>query len=149
MKQTVTILTALMIALLIMSGVIVMGSTQQSEILMQREEQLLSRTQELAERNAQIVQLQAEAVEGRKRQTELTKERDALSQQLNDAVLSAQESNDAVASQTERADALQKENDWLRARVAELEDEASIAAAAREEQTKASDPLRAERRVNH
>ena len=40
MKQTVVILTALMMAMLMVSGFIVAGSTQQSQLLAKREEEL-------------------------------------------------------------------------------------------------------------
>lgn len=169
MKQTVTILTALMMVVVLISGFIVMGSMQQSETLMQQEEQLMERDKMLTERNALILQLENEALENRKQQEQLLKEREALSQQLNDAVLSSQESNDAVARQTETLEALQMENEQLRAQIGALEDEATITALAYEQQaledaqklqelekeleeallpTAAPNPLRVERRVN-
>ena len=70
MKQTVTILTALMVALLLVSGFIVMGSMRQSELLMEREDQLLSRTEQL---DAALTQLEerrkAEAENAQQMQT--------------------------------------------------------------------------------
>jgi len=169
MKQTVAILTALMAALVLISGFIVMGSMQQNDLLVQREAQLLARDQELTQKNAQLLQMEAEARDSLKQQEQLIQERDALSQQLSDALLSSQESNDAIARQTETAEALLMENERLRAQISVLEDEASLTALAWEQQTKedaqklqalqkeleealmppaTSSPLRVERRVN-
>lgn len=169
MKQTITILTALMTVLVMISGFIVLGSMQQSETLAQKEEQLLQRTREVAQRNEQILALETAAKTNQETIQQLTKERDALSQQLSDAVLSSQESNDAIAHQAEAAEALQMENERLKARIGALEDEASLAALAWEQQAKEDaqklqalqqeleealmpaatpSPLRVERRVN-
>lgn len=113
MKQTVTILTALMVALLLISGFSVLGSMQQGDMLARREDQLLKQSQALDEKTLLAETLEAEAAEQAKQMEKLTKERDALSLQLNDAVLSSQESNDALARQEEELQRLQMEKEQL------------------------------------
>lgn len=113
MKQTVTILTALMVALLLISGFSVLGSMQQGDMLARREDQLLKQSQALEEKTLLAETLEAEAAEQAKQMEKLTKERDALSLQLNDAVLSSQESNDALTRQEEELQRLQMEKEQL------------------------------------
>ena len=148
MKQTVTILTALMIALLLVSGFIVMGSMQQSELLIERENQLISQTQQMDEAMMQIEKLEKAAQSGAQQLKQLTEERDALSQQLSDAVLSSQEANDAVAQQVkerkayedqieylnEQLSLAQQQNAHLEAALANAEEEAALTAMAYEQQ---------------
>lgn len=159
MKQTVTILTAMMVALLLVSGFVLMGSIQQSEKLMAREDQLLKQSGELDEKSLLIAQLEKEAEERTQQTQQLTKERDALSQQLNDAVLSSQESNDALARQTQEKQRLQMEKEQLakqllnerkqlqemRSQLAALQQEAISTAVC--EGTPAPTAFRVERRI--
>lgn len=113
MKQTVTILTALMVALLLISGFSVLGSMQQGDMLARREDQLLKQSQTLDEKTLLAETLEAETAEQAKQLEQLTKERDALSLQLNDAVLSSQESNDALAQREKELQKLQMEKEQL------------------------------------
>ena len=99
MKQTVVILTALMMAMLMVSGFIVVGSTQQSQLLAQREEELRLAQATISELTTEGEKWKREAQRSAKLCAELTEQRDALSIQLGDAVLSSQEANDAVAQQ--------------------------------------------------
>lgn len=159
MKQTVTILTALMTALLLVSGFIVMGSVQQSDLLMKREEQLLAKAEEAEEWKTRAAQLESEHAQAQEQLQKLHEERDALSQQLTDTLLASQESNDAVAQQEAAAQALGQENEQLRSQIKKLERENAAAIHAYEEQIArlemklqeatipAAAPLRVERRV--
>lgn len=113
MKQTVSILTALMITLLLVSGFIVMGSMQQSEMLIEREEQLLEKTVEWQKANAKIAEMEKEAKDNQQLLEKTKQERDALSAQLNDALLSSQESNEAVHQQVQLVQNLETANDQL------------------------------------
>lgn len=99
MKQTVGILTALMMAMLMVSGFIVAGSTQQSRLLSQREEELRLAQAAISELETEGEKWKREAQRSAKLCAELTEQRDALSVQLGDAILSSQEANDAVAQQ--------------------------------------------------
>lgn len=97
MKQTIAILTALMLALLLVSGFIVVGSTEQSQLLAQREDQLRSLNTALDQETQRADRFEKEAQRNAQQLRQTTQERDALSQQLNDAVLASQEANDAIA----------------------------------------------------
>lgn len=97
MKQTIAILTALMLALLLVSGFIVVGSTEQSQLLIQREDQLRSLSAALDEETRRAESFEKEAQRNAQQLRQTTQERDALSQQLTDVVLASQEANDAVA----------------------------------------------------
>jgi len=113
MKQTVTILTALMMALLLVSGFIVMGGMQQSEVLLQREEQLLEKTVELQKADMKIAEMHTQNQEKQLLLEKTQKERDALNAQLNDLLLSSQESNDAVEQQVQQVQKLEEANERL------------------------------------
>lgn len=109
MKQTVVILTALMLALLMVSGFIVAGSTQQSRLLAECEQQLRQAQAEAADRKAESEKWKRETQRSTQLSAELTEQRDALNTQLNDAVLSSQEANDAVAQQVRTVEAQAQE----------------------------------------
>ena len=119
MKQTVVILTALMMAMLMVSGFIVAGSTQQSQLLAKREEELRLAQTAITELETEGAKWKREAERSAKLCAELTEQRDALSIQLGDAVLSSQEANEAVEQQVltvqqQAKDLLQLEEDYTR-----------------------------------
>ena len=151
MKQTVSILTALMITLLLVSGLIVKGSMQQSQMLLEREDQLLEKTMELQKAHVKITEMEKQTAEKQQMMDRVQKERDALSTQLGDALLSSQESNDAVARQTQMVQQLEAANDQLaqqldrhRQRISQLEAELAEALLPRATPS----PLRVERSVS-
>lgn len=109
MKQTVIILTALMMALLMASGFIAAGSAQQSRLLAQREEELRQAQLRLEELKENGEKWEREARRNAKLSAELTQQRDALSIQLSDAVLSSQETNDAIEAQAKEMLQLEQE----------------------------------------
>jgi len=108
MKQTVILLSSLLVVLMVLTGLILTGSMQQTELIAQRDEMLsdLRKQRETLTlentRYARKVDSLIASVE------QLTLERDALTSQLNDAVLSSQEANDAVALQTARQQELEE-----------------------------------------
>lgn len=108
MKQTVILLSSLLLILMVLTGLILTGSMQQTELIAQRDEMLsdLRKQRETLTlentRYARKVDSLIASVE------QLTLERDALTSQLNDAVLSSQEANDAVALQTARQHELEE-----------------------------------------
>lgn len=108
MKQTVILLSSLLLILMVLTGLILTGSMQQTELIAQRDEMLsdLRKQRETLTlentRYARKVDSLIASVE------QLTLERDALTSQLNDAVLSSQEANDAVALQTARQQELEE-----------------------------------------
>ena len=97
MKQTVTILTALMIALLLVSGFIVASGMQQSRAMLSKEETVRALQTERDHLRTQNEMQKREMERNAQLLSETIEERDALSQQWNDAVLSSQEANDALA----------------------------------------------------
>jgi len=101
MKQTVGILTALMIALLLVSGFIVMGSMQQSRTLLDKEQTIRALQTERDHLKTENAMQKREMERNAQLLAQTMEERDALSQQWNDAVLSSQETNDALASREE------------------------------------------------
>lgn len=108
MKQTVILLSSLLLILMVLTGLILTGSMQQTELIAQRDEMLsdLRKQRETLTlentRYARKVDSLIASLE------QLTLERDALTSQLNDAVLSSQEANDAVALQTARQQELEE-----------------------------------------
>lgn len=110
MKQTVVILTALMLAMMVVSGFIVAGSTQQNQLLAAREEELRMAQIKIGELEENGEKWEREARRNAKLSAELTEQRDALNKQLGDALLSSQESNDAIEQQSREL--LQLEKDY-------------------------------------
>lgn len=136
MKQTIAILTALMLALLLVSGFVAAGSLQQSHLLTASDAELTQLSDALAKQLAENEKLTREAQRSAAQLAEVIQERDALSAQLGDAVLSSQEANDAVAQQAlaveEQAQTirrLQAENRALQDRLAAVEAMAQPTAA--------------------
>jgi len=101
MKQTVAILTALLLSLMVLTGFILTGSMKQTELIAQRDEMLASLRQE----HQSLVQEQLQTARELK---QTICERDALSLQLNDAVLASQEANEAVALQLSQQEQLKE-----------------------------------------
>lgn len=144
MKQTVAILTALMLALLLVSGFIVTGSMQQSRALLEKEETVRALQTERDHLKTQNEAQQREMERNTLLLNETIEARDALSQQWNDAVLSSQEANDALAAQEERGEAQARHIAELEQRVKEL---TADLIAAQEEAASAPKPTRFERTV--
>lgn len=119
MKQTVVILTALMLAMMVVSGFIVAGSMQQNQLLAAREKELRIAQIKIGELEENGEKWEREARRNAKLSAELTEQRDALNKQLGDAVLSSQEANEAVEQQVltvqqQAKDLLQLEEDYTR-----------------------------------
>lgn len=97
MKQTVVVLSVVMALLLVVSGFIVAGSLRQSELLVAR----VNQVNELTAKLNQLSQRQREQdgllETGETERVGLLKQRDALTLQLEEALLSAKEANDAIA----------------------------------------------------
>ena len=94
MKQTVAILSALILSLLTVTGFILHTSFEQNQLI--------------AKLRAEQDALALEALQSKRELQQALEQRDALSQKLIDAVLSSQEANDAVAFQQSRAQALEE-----------------------------------------
>ena len=121
MKQTVGILSALIVALLVLSAFILSTNLQQGRLLSQSSDAL---TRMQAEKEELLLAHQTLESKNNKLNASLktvTAERDALSLQLNDAVLASQEANDAVSLQADQAQELQQRIDLLTQRNQELE----------------------------
>lgn len=142
MKQTVVILTALMMALLLITGFVTAENVQLDKLigdqtkLMEEKQAAASALEKTQERLLQEAQHSAQTIRT------LTDERDALSRQLADAVLSSQEANDAASVQEQKAMRLVQENARLQAAYEEaeaqlmlLQEEAAQTALAFEQQT--------------
>lgn len=99
MKQTITIMAAFMVALLLVSGFIVMGSMQQSQLLATRAEQLAQTRSKLNEQVAINEELNQAADTLSKSLEEMTLERDGLALRLEDALGAVEEANGAVDQQ--------------------------------------------------
>jgi len=109
MKQTIVILSALCMALLVISGFILSTSLQQNELVIQSAA-ALEKVQQEKEALALEKQKTDNQLETLRASVEkLTAERDALSIQLNDTTLASQEANDAAALQESEAQRLQEE----------------------------------------
>lgn len=100
MKQTVLILTALVLSLMVVTGFILTGSLRQTELMAQRDDMLMEVRKQHSDLTLENLRLTRELEQTRT-------ERDALSAQLNDAILSSQEANDAVAVQIAEREALE------------------------------------------
>ncbi|MDD3334048.1 MAG: hypothetical protein PHI98_00885 [Eubacteriales bacterium] len=100
MKQTVAIMAIFLVLLLVVSGFIVSGSLQQSEMLAQRVNQVSELNQKLQKQVAQQRSTNADLEETTLALTQATAERDALKQNLQDALLAVEEANGAVAQQS-------------------------------------------------
>ena len=149
MKQTVAILLALAGVLLLATGFIVSANIDQSRAidLYKDEVSTLQSTQRKLEK--EIKSYQAAETSSAEAMQKVMKERDALSQQLNDTVLASQELNDALEQQKRRnekqlqeLEALSAEYedlsqacDALEASVRQLNEEAVQTAASHEVQT--------------
>ncbi len=119
MKQTITILSALVAALLVASGFIVAANIDLCTTIAQRENELLDTRSELADCEAQLERRTQENKASAETLRKTMEERDALSQQLNDAILASQEANDAVTQQVRQNEKQLRE---LEALAAEYED---------------------------
>lgn len=100
MKQTVLILTALVLTLMVVTGFILTGSLRQTELMAQRDEMLMDLRQQHSDLTLENLRLTRELDQTRT-------ERDALTAQLNDAILASQEANDAVAFQVSQRQSLE------------------------------------------
>lgn len=134
MKQTVGILTALMIALLLVSGFIVISGMEQSELLVRREDELRQMQAERDEIKNQMEKQERELKRNVELIAQLTEERDGLSQQLNDAVLASQEANDAVALWEKHGGEKDQLIQALQQELLRAQDDAATAAMAYEQQ---------------
>ena len=101
MKQTIAILTALLFSVMILSFFILTGSIRQTDMLAQRDEMIVSLREDQRTLTQESLRLSREL-------ERVTKERDALSLQLNSAVLASQEANDAVALQIQQREVLEE-----------------------------------------
>ena len=99
MKQTISILSALVAALLIASGFIVAANIDLCANVAQLDRELLDVRSELADCEKELDRRTQENKASAESLRKTMEERDALSMQLNDAVLASQEANDAVAQQ--------------------------------------------------
>ena len=100
MKQTVLILTALILSLMVVTGFILTGSLRQTELMAQRDDMLMELRQEHSDLALENLRLTRELEQTRT-------ERDAITSQLNDALLASQEANEAVAQQISQREALE------------------------------------------
>ncbi|MBQ3574497.1 MAG: hypothetical protein IJA26_02420, partial [Clostridia bacterium] len=122
MKQTIAILTALMTVLLLAAGFMVASNMDMSHALETREEELHTVTRTLQEQNAELERYIREREASAEALRKVMAERDALSQQLNDAVLSSQEANEAVEQQIRRNEQQLREMEALAAEYEDLSD---------------------------
>jgi len=130
MKQTITILSALVAALLVASGFIVAANIDLCTTIAQRESELLEVRSALADCEKELERRTQENKASAETLRKTMEERDALTEQLNDAVLASQEANDAVTQQVRQNEKQLRE---LEALAAEYED-LSEACSALEEQ---------------
>ena len=100
MRQTFFILTALVLSLMLVTGFILTGSLRQTELMAKRDEMLMDLRQEHSDLMLENLRLTRELEQTRR-------ERDALSLQLNDAVLASQEANEAVEMQVSERKSLE------------------------------------------
>lgn len=123
MKQTIVILTALMAALLLITGFVTAENVQQNQLMADQNRVLEKQLADLAALEKTQERLLTEAEHSAQTIRNVTEERDALSLQLNDAVLASQEANDAAALQEQKALRLTEENQHLQLLCTELEDQ--------------------------
>ncbi len=149
MKQTITILSALVAALLVVSGFIVAANIDLCTSISQHENELLKVRSELADCEKELERRTQENKASAETLRKTMEERDALTEQLNDAVLASQEANDAVAQQVRQNEKQLRELEALAAeyedlseacitlegQIAQLSEEALQSAMAHEEQT--------------
>ena len=107
MKQTVVLLTALLLAFMVLTGVILAGSMKQTQLLAQRDEMLADLRKQRETLTLENARFERKVDSLTASVQQLTLERDALTSQLNDAVFSSQEANDAVALQSAEREALE------------------------------------------
>lgn len=119
MKQTITILSALVAVLLVASGFIVASNVSLNSTVTQCEKELLNVRSKLADSEKELERCVLESKAAAETLRKTLEERDALSTQLNDAVLASQEANDAVAQQVRQNE---KQRQELAALAAEYED---------------------------
>ena len=100
MKQTVLILTALILSLMLVTGLILTGTLRQTELMSQRDQMLMELRQEHSDLMLENLRLTREL-------GQTLKEREALSTQLNDVLLASQETNDALEMQIAERNTLQ------------------------------------------
>lgn len=134
MKQTIVILTALVAALLLITGFVTAENVQQNQLLQDQNRMMEKQLAEIEALEKTQERLLGEAEHSAQTIRTVTGERDALSQQLNDAVLSSQEANDAAAAQEQKAQRLQDACEDLQTQLAAQQEEAAQAALAYEQQ---------------
>ena len=100
MKQTVLILTALILSLMLVTGFILTGTLRQTELMAQRDQMLMELRQEHSDLMLENLRLAREL-------DQTLKEREALTLQLNDVLLASQEANDALEIQISERNTLQ------------------------------------------
>lgn len=106
MKQTITILAVLMVALLLVSGFIVAGSMQQAQQLVSKNNQMNELKARLTEQTSLYDELTEKYKALSTAFSTCREERDTLSADLKDALLSVEEANGAVTQQeTEKQEA--------------------------------------------
>ena len=108
MKQTVVLLSALLLVLLVLTGFILAGSVQQTRLIAQRDEMLADLRQQRETLTLENTRYERKVDSLIESVNQLTLERDALTSQLNDAVLSSQEANDVVAAQSAQCEELEE-----------------------------------------
>lgn len=108
MKQTVVLLSALLVVLMVLTGFILTGSLKQTDLIAQRDEMLTDLRKQRETLTLENTRYERKVNSLIASVEQLTLERDALTSQLNDAVLSSQEANDAVALQTARQQELEE-----------------------------------------
>jgi len=148
-KQTIVILTALAAVLLLATSFIVAANMDLSRKLETQEREILSMTSKLEKQGKELERSAEEKASSAETLRKTMEERDALSKQLNDAVLASQEANEAVEQQILQNEKQLREMaslaaeyedlslacDALEARVLSLSEEAAQAAMSHQAQT--------------
>ena len=149
MKQTIAILSALTAVLLLLTGFIVVSNLDLNRTLLEKQTELRSADKTVEKLKKEIEQSTAVQEAASEAMRKVMAERDALSLQLNEAVLASQQANEAVdqqilqnQKQLRELEALAAEYedlsdacDSLEARIISLSEEAVQAAMTREAQS--------------
>lgn len=120
MKQTISILTALIAVLLLATGFIVASNLELSRNLRSSENQLLQTQSDLADAKAEAERLTQEAAASADALLQAAQERDALNQQLSAAVLSSQQASEAMDQQMLENQNILRELETLEAEYSDL-----------------------------
>lgn len=125
MKQTVAILAALSAALLLASGFIVVSSVETSQLLTLCQSELKKTQTQLADAEKLLKRRTSEKETADEALRQTMAQRDALNQQLSDAVLASQEAHDAAAHQQRQNEQYAREMESLAAEYEDLSDACS------------------------